>query len=173
MFIFCQELSLSLSRFRVGKVNLSFIQRELVGSSSNLELRATKQTLSSSFIFHYDRLFLSKSVFFIISFLSHVVFQLRAASNRLNLFGLDIKVTFGSFCKIERCLMIPRGFFILELLKNITLNGGFLSNLCSFYEGLYQTVGLLKIGLFEAYKALNCILTLFCSERVACKLGLE
>lgn len=173
MFIFCQELSLSLSSFRVGKVYLSFIQRELLSSCSHLELRTAKQTLSSSFIFHYDRFFLSKCVFFIISFLSHVVFQLRATSDRLNFFRLDIKVTFGSFGKIERRLMIPLRLFILELLKDISLNRRFLSNLCTFNKRLYQTVWLLEIGLFETNKALYCILTFSCSERIACKLGLE
>lgn len=173
MFIFCQEFPLSLSSFRIRKVNLCFIQWELIGGCSHLELRTTKQTLSSCFIFHYDRFFLSKSVFFIISFLSHVVFQFRAASNRLNLFRLNIKVTFCSFSEIERRLMIPLRFLILKLLKYISLNWRFLSYLCSFNKWLYQTIWLLKIWFFKPHKSFNCILAFPCSKRVASKLSLK
>ena len=171
MLIFRQELALCLSRFWVRKVHLWLVECELLGSCPNLQLWTAKESLCPYLILYNDRYLLCKRALFIIPFLCHMIFDLRATSYRLNLLWPHIEVPFGSLGKIKRRLMVPSRLFILELFKNISLNGGFLSNLSSFNERLYQTRGLLEVRFLETSEALDGILAFSGWKWIARKLG--
>lgn len=173
MLIFSQEFTLCFGCLWIRKTHLSFVQRELLCRSSDLKLWPTKHTLGSSFVLHNDRFLLCQGVLFIISFLSHLVFDFRSTSYRLDFFRLYVEISFSCFRKVKWSLVIPRRLFVLKLLKDISLYWCFLSDLSTFNERLDQTIWLLEVRFFEANEALNCILALACSKRIALELGCE
>ncbi len=169
MLILCEEFTLCQRSLRIWIALLVFIQSELIGCSPDLKSGTAEHTLCPCFDLNFNRYFLSKCIFFIISFLSHGVFNLLTASDRDHLFRPNFEISFWCLSKVLRRLMVPLRFIILKLPHNLTLNRHILSDPWRFNIRLNHAIRLLKVWLFQANESLNCVLAYTGLKRIAAK----